>query len=56
MKDEKKVTKAEEEAKKEVKAEENGVELTDEQMAQVSGGKTFDDAIDIVGFANRLSD
>ena len=38
--EEKKVNKAEE-VKEEIKAEENGVELTDEQMAQVSGGRTF---------------
>ena len=39
MKDnEKKVTKAEEEAKKEVKAEENGVELTDEELSSVAAG------------------
>ena len=38
MKDEKKVKVPEEEAKKEVKAEENGVELTDEEMAQVNAG------------------
>ena len=38
MKDnEKKVNKAEE-AKKEVQTEENGVQLTDEELAQVSGG------------------
>ena len=52
MKDEKKVNTTEE-AKKEVKAEENGVELTDEQMAQVSGGKTFDDEISIVVITSR---
>ena len=39
MKDEKKVNKAEE-VKEEAKAEENGVELTDEEMAQVAGGYT----------------
>ena len=39
MKDEKKVKAAEEEAKKEVKVEENGAELTDEELSKVSGGK-----------------
>ena len=39
MKDnEKKVIKAEEEAKKEVQTEEEGVQLTDEELAKVSGG------------------
>ena len=38
MKDEKKV-KATEEVKKEVQTEEEGVQLTDEELAQVSGGK-----------------
>ena len=38
MKDEKKVKATEEEAKKEVKTEENGVELTDEELEQVTGG------------------
>ena len=33
--------KATEEAKKETKPEENGVELTDEQLEQVSGGFTI---------------
>lgn len=37
MKDEKKVNK-EEEAKKEVQPEENGTKLTDEELAQVTGG------------------
>ncbi len=36
---EKKVKAAEEEAKKEVQTEENGIELTDEQLKQVVGGK-----------------
>ena len=38
MKDEKKVKAAEEEAKKEVQREEEGVQLTDEEMKQVAGG------------------
>ena len=39
MKDnEKKVKATEEEAKKKVQTEENGVELTDEQLEQVAGG------------------
>ena len=39
MKDEKKVNKAEEEAKKEVQTEEkDGKELTDEQLSDVNGG------------------
>ena len=43
MKDnEKKVKLTEEEAKKEVQTEEEGVELTDEQMAQVTGGDSGD--------------
>ena len=37
MKDEKKVTKAEE-VKKEVQTEEEGAKLTDEQLSRVSGG------------------
>ena len=37
MKDEKKVNKVEE-AKKEVQTEENGVELTDEELSSVAGG------------------
>ena len=37
MKDEKKV-KATEEAKKEVQTEEEGVELTDEELSSVAGG------------------
>ena len=37
MKDEKKVNKVEE-AKKEVQTEEEGVQLTDEELAKVSGG------------------
>ena len=40
MKDnEKKVKLTEEKAKKEVQTEENGIELTDEQLKQVVGGK-----------------
>ncbi len=39
MKDENKVKAAEEEAKKDVKVEEDSEKLTDEQMAQVAGGK-----------------
>ena len=38
MKDEKKVKATEEEAKKEVQTEEEGVQLTEEELAQVSGG------------------
>ena len=38
MKDEKKVKPTEEEAKKEVQTEEEGKELTDEELAQVTGG------------------
>ena len=38
MKDKKKVKATEEEAKKEVKTEENGVELTDEELASVAAG------------------
>ena len=38
MKDEKKVKLTEEEAKKEVQTEEEGVQLTDEEMKQVAGG------------------
>ena len=33
-----KVTKAEEEAKKEVQIEEKGTQLTDEELSKVSGG------------------
>ena len=40
MKDEKKV-KATEEVKEEVQPEENGVQLTDEELAQVSGGNSL---------------
>ena len=40
MKDEKKVKLTEEEAKKEVQTEGKGVPLTDEELAQVSGGNT----------------
>ena len=39
MKNNEKKAKSTEEAKKEVHPEENGVELTDEQLAKVSGGK-----------------
>ena len=40
MKDtEKKVIAPEEETKKEVQTEENGVELTDEQLSKVTGGE-----------------
>ena len=39
MKDEKKVKLTEEEAKKEVQTEEDGVQLTEEELAKVSGGK-----------------
>ncbi len=40
MKDnEKKVKLTEEEAKKEVQTEEEGVQLTDEELSKVSGGK-----------------
>ena len=39
MKDEKKVNKVEE-AKKEVQTEEEGVQLTDEELAKVTGGKS----------------
>ena len=38
MKDEKKVKLTEEEAKKEVKTEEEGVQLTDEELSSVSAG------------------
>ena len=38
MKDEKKVKATEEEAKKEEHPEEEGVELTDEELEQVTGG------------------
>ena len=38
MKDEKKVNKAEEEAKKEVQTEEEGVQLTDEELSSVAAG------------------
>ena len=38
MKDEKKVNKVEE-AKKEVQTEEEGVQLTDEELSKVSGGE-----------------
>ena len=38
MKDEKKVKLTEEEAKKEVQTEEEGVQLTDEELSKVSGG------------------
>ena len=38
MKDEKKVKATEEEAKKEEHPEEEGVELTDEELSKVSGG------------------
>ena len=40
MKDEKKV-KATEEVKKEVQTEEEGVQLTDEELSKVSGGERF---------------
>ena len=38
MKDNKKKVKATEEAKKEVQTEEEGVQLTDEEMSKVSSG------------------
>ena len=38
MKDEKKVKLTEKEAKKEVQTEEEGVQLTDEELSKVSGG------------------
>ena len=38
MKDEKKVKATEEEAKKEVQTEEDGVQLTDEELSSVVGG------------------
>ncbi len=38
MKNNEKKVKSTEEAKKEVQTEENGVQLTDEELAQVSGG------------------
>ena len=38
MSEEKKVNAAEEEAKKEVQTKEEGVELTEEELAKVSGG------------------
>ena len=43
MKDEKKI-KATEEAKKEVQPEEEGVQLTDEELSSVSGGNNFNPA------------
>ena len=41
MKDEKKVKATEEEAKKEVKTEEEGVQLTDEELSSVAAGLDF---------------
>ena len=38
MSEEKKVNAAEEEAKKEVQTEEEGVQLTDEELSSVAGG------------------
>ena len=40
MIDEKKVKAAEEEVKEEVQTEEEGVQLTDEELAKVSGGNS----------------
>ena len=42
MKDEKKVKATEEEAKKEVKTEEEGVQLTDEELSSVDAGFFWD--------------
>ena len=42
MKDKEKKVKATEEAKKEVQTDENGVQLTDEELAQVTGGGLID--------------
>ena len=39
MKDEKKVKASEEEAKKEVQTEEEGVQLTDEELSSVAAGR-----------------
>ena len=39
MKDEKKVKATEEETKKEVQTEEEGVQLTDEELSSVAAGK-----------------
>ena len=41
MKDNEKKVKATEEAKKEVQTEEEGVQLTDEELSKVSGGIVF---------------
>ena len=51
MKNEEKKVKLTEEVKKEVQTEEEGVELTDEQLTQVTGGDVTSAAV--VGYPSR---